>query len=299
MKPEDREQWLQAGRIAAEVREFGRKRIQPGALLADIVQACDDKIREMGGEPAFPSQISRNHIAAHYCPPPGDPTRVEPGDILKLDLGAHVNGFIADNAVSVDLRDGDGSPLMMASKMALENAIAVAGPGVPVSTIGRTIHDAIVAMGLRPVFNLTGHGVARFNIHCAPQIPNYDDGSNVRLKPGQTIAIEPFATDGKGYIAEVGKPEVFQQSRPLKIKDKLPEEIRQFLDAYHRLPFARRDLHRFFTPKESEKVLAFLRKKRLLHEYPPLAEKLGVRISQHEHTLMITEDGAIPTTRID
>ena len=204
------DKFREAGRIAGTVREFGKAMIQPGARLADIVQACDDKIREMGGEPAFPAQLSRNHIAAHYCPAPDDPQLVEDGDILKLDLGAHVDGYVADNAVTVDLRDGNDSPLCMASKMALENVVANVGPGVIVSELGRIVHDTITALGFKPVYNLTGHGVARYQVHCKPQIPNYDDKKSIRLRPGQVIAVEPFASDGKGYIDEVGKAEVFQ-----------------------------------------------------------------------------------------
>ncbi|PIE23744.1 MAG: type II methionyl aminopeptidase [Planctomycetota bacterium] len=294
----DLDKFREAGRIAGTVREFGKGLIQPGVRLAEIVQACDDKIREMGGEPAFPAQISRNHIAAHYCPAPDDPQLVEKGDILKLDLGAHVDGYVADNAVTVDLRDGNDSPLCLASKMALENVIANVGPGVIVSELGRIVYDTITALGFKPVYNLTGHGVARYQVHCKPQIPNYDDKKSIRLKPGQVIAVEPFATDGEGYINEVGKAEVFQLVRPLKKKDKLDSRIEVFLRATNRLPFARRDLHRHFSSTESELVLGTLRKKRLIHEYPPLAEKEGVRISQHEHTIMITESGAEVTTRV-
>lgn len=296
MATPDYDKFRAAGRIAATAREHGRSMIEPGRRLRDIVESVEAKIRELGGEPAFPAQISRNHIAAHYCPPPDDETVVEDGDILKLDCGVHVDGYVADNAVTVDLRDGNDSPLAMASRVALENVIAMVGPGVAISDMGRTIHDTIAAMGFKPVFNLTGHGVARFVIHCKPSIPNYDDKRPDRLRAGQVIACEPFATDGKGYIEEVGKAEVFQQNRPLKKRDKLPEDVENALSNMHRLPFARRDLQRFFSEQESEKVLSLLRGKRLLHEYPPLAEKPGTRISQHEHTIMIMESGAEVTT---
>ena len=288
-----------AGKIAAQAREHAKALIQPGARLRDIVESCEAKIRELGGEPAFPAQISRNHVAAHYCPAPDDETLVEDGDILKLDCGVHVDGYVADNAVTVDLRDGNDSPLSLASKTALENVIAMVGPGVAISEMGRTIQETIQAMGFKPVFNLTGHGVSRYVIHCAPSIPNYDDKRKDTLRPGQVIACEPFATDGRGYIEEVGKAEVFQQCRPLKSRDKLPPKVEAALEDFHRLPFARRDLLRHFDAKECEDVLKLLRKKRLLHEYPPLAEKPGVRISQHEHTIVITESGAEVTTRLD
>ncbi len=298
MKHMDFDRFREAGRIAAEARELGRSLIRPGVLLREVVEACEARIRERGGEPAFPAQISRNHVAAHYCPPPDDETRIETDDILKLDLGVHLEGHIADTALTVDLRDGEDSPLSTASRMALENVLAMIGPGVALREIGRTIHDTIQALGFKPVFNLTGHGVARWQVHCAPQIPNYDDRRSGHLRPGQVVAIEPFASDGKGYIDEVGAPEVFQQSRPLRPRDKLPEELVRFLEDLHRLPFARRDLRRRMSARDAERGLALLKKRRLLVEYPPLAERPGTRISQHEHTILILEDGAEPTTKV-
>lgn len=293
----DYDKFREAGRIAAMAREHAKELISPGRRMRDVVEACENKIFELGGKLAFPAQISKNHVAAHYCPPPDDETLIDAGDILKLDCGVHVDGYVADNAVTVDLRDGPDGALASASRMALENVIAMVGPGVAIRDMGKTIQDTIQAMGLKPVFNLTGHGVARWVIHCAPSIPNYDDQRKGRLKPGQVIACEPFASDGRGYIEEVGEAEVFQQSRPLKQKDKLPANVEEALHGFKRLPFARRDLLRFFEePAEAESTLQLLRKKRLLTEYPPLAEKKGTRISQHEHTIMITENGAEVTT---
>ncbi|MAE76359.1 MAG: type II methionyl aminopeptidase [Planctomycetes bacterium] len=292
----DPDKFRKAGRIAANAREYGRSLIEPGRLLRDIVEAVEARIFELGGKLAFPAQISVNHIAAHYCPPPDDKTTVNASDILKLDCGVHVDGHVADNAVTVDLRDGVDSPLSLASKMALENVIAMVGPGVAVAEIGRTVHDTISAMGFKPVFNLTGHGVSRWVIHCKPSIPNYDDKRSDRLAPGQIIACEPFATDGTGYIEERGTAEVFRQSRTVKPRDKLPQPVINALEELRRLPFARRDLVRFFGPKEADGVLTMLHKRRILEDYPPLAEKPGVRISQHEHTMMILEDGVEVTT---
>ena len=135
-------------------------------------------------------------------------------------------------------------------------------------------------------------------IHCAPQIPNYDDKRQIRLKAGQVIAIEPFATTGKGYIEEVGKSEVFMASRDPKPKDRLPQKLVDALEDFHRLPFSRRDLKRFMSTKEVEQAITTMRKRRLIKDFPPLAEKPGTRISQHEHTVMITESGSEVTTRI-
>ena len=289
----------QSGRISATALAHGRAMIVPGARIEDIQRAVEAKIRELGGQPAFPAQISRNHIAAHYCSPPGDPTTVQPGDIVKLDCGTHVDGYVTDNATTVDLRDGEGSLLCAASRMALENAIAVMGPGVSLTEVGRQVETTIESMGFKPVRNLCGHGVARYTIHCAPSVPNYTDTKAGKLRANMTIACEPFASDGKGMIDVDGAPEVFMLKRDLRPKDNLGAVVERALAQSEGLPFARRDLERWLgTQAAAHDALKLLRRKDLVDEYPPLCERTGVRIAQFEHTIFISETGAEVMTRL-
>jgi methionyl aminopeptidase len=293
MAKPDLEKLRRSGRISAQAREAGRKMIVPGARLEDIAVAVEAIIRELGGKPAFPAQLSKNHIAAHYCSPIGDPTVVQPDDIVKLDLGTQVDGYVTDNAVTVDLRDGPDSLLAAASRMALENAIGVMGPGASIREIGRQIETTIQACGFSPIYNLTGHGVARYVIHCAPSIPNFPDERAGTLKPNQTIACEPFACDGRGYIDVQGAPEVFGIKRAPRPKDNLSKEVLAAVEATEGLPFARRQwLPLLGSAQKVEDALKLLRKKGLLEEYPPLVEKRGVRVAQFEHTIFIHEDRA-------
>jgi methionyl aminopeptidase len=287
-----------SGRISATALQHGRTMIAPGARIEDIQRAVEAKIRELGGSPAFPAQISRNHIAAHYCSPPGDPTTLQANDIVKLDCGTHVDGYVTDNALTVDLRDGDRSLLCAASRMALENAIAVMGPGVSLTEVGRQVETTIESMGFKPVRNLCGHGVARYTIHCAPSVPNYADAKAAKLRPNMTIACEPFASDGRGMIDVDGAAEVFMLKRDIRPKDNLPAVVEKALLQSERLPFARRDLERWLgTLRAGDDALKVLRKKDLVDEYPPLCERPGVRIAQFEHTIFISETGAEVMTR--
>ena len=147
----DLDKLRESGRISATALAHGRAMLKPGMQIAAVQEAVEAKIRELGGEPAFPAQVSRNNIAAHYCSPPGDPTEVQEGDIVKLDCGSHVDGWITDNATTVDLRDGEDSLLCTASKMALENAISLMGPGVSLAEIGRAVETTITQLGFQPV----------------------------------------------------------------------------------------------------------------------------------------------------
>lgn len=298
MKPPDLDKLRLSGRISATAREAGRKMIAPGVRIDEIARAVEQIIFDMGGKPAFPAQLSINHIAAHYCSPPGDPTEIKPGDIVKLDLGTQIDGYVTDNAVTVDLAAGDDSALVAASQTALENAIQLMGPGASLTEIGGRIEDTIKAFGFTPVYNLTGHGVARYVIHCAPSVPNYRDPKAVHLRANQTIACEPFACDGRGFIESKGKAEVFGLRRSLKPKDRVPERLATALAETEGLPFARRSLLRHLEEdRQVEEALRLLKQLKLLVEYPPLVEKTGVRIAQTEHTIFIHDSGAEVLTR--
>ncbi|MEZ6020976.1 MAG: type II methionyl aminopeptidase [Planctomycetota bacterium] len=204
-----------AGKIAARCREWARENIRPGITIRHILETIETKIREEGAEPAFPAQSSRNHVAAHYCSAPDDTQVYEVGDCVKVDIGVHVDGYIADTACTVDLsEDGRWTPLIRASEDALAAAIASVEPGRPVGEVGGAIERAIEAAGFQPIRNLTGHGLARWKVHCAPQIPNYAERGGGRLQAGQVIAIEPFSCNGRGIIHEAGKAEVFMMVGP-------------------------------------------------------------------------------------
>lgn len=294
----DLEKLRLSGRISATTREHCKNMIRVGARVEDIARAAEAMIVEMGGKPAFPAQLSRNNIAAHYCSPPDDATTIQAGDIVKLDLGTQVDGYVTDNAVTIDLGAGDDSALVQASQTALENAIALMGPGASLTEIGGRIEDTIKAFGFNPVFNLTGHGVARYIIHCQPTVPNYRDKGAAKLRAHQTIACEPFACDGSGYIESKGKAEVFGLKRRLKPRDKLAPEVVAALEECEGLPFARRTLlDRLTTMRAVEDALRQLKRVGVLIEYPPLVEKAGVRVSQTEHTIYIHDNGAEVLTR--
>ena len=94
MKGPDLEKLRRSGFISATAREHGKKLIKPGARIEAIAREVEQVIFDMGGKPAFPAQLSRNHIAAHYCSPPDDPTTLGPDDIVKLDLGTQVDGYV-------------------------------------------------------------------------------------------------------------------------------------------------------------------------------------------------------------
>ena len=280
-----------AGRIARDCRLWAAENIKPGVEVRHILETVEDAIRAEGAQPAFPAQSSRNHVAAHYCSAPGDSLLYEEGDCVKVDIGVHIDGYIADTACSVDLStDGRWTPLVQASADALAAAIATVGDGVSVGEVGAAIERTIVSAGYNPVRNLTGHGLARWKVHTPPQIPNQGERGGQRLRTGMVIAIEPFACTGRGYITERGRAEVFMMIKPPSRARGLDRELLKEIESWRGLPIARRYFNRF-DPVVLEETLSKLARQGALMRYPPLVEEADVMVAQTEHSIYLGPDG--------
>jgi methionyl aminopeptidase len=294
MSPDVLAKLKRAGRIAAQAREAGARRIVAGARVREVCVAVEEQIHRLGGSLAFPVQSSRNHVAAHYCPSPEDETAYADGDLAKLDIGVHVDGWVVDTALTVNVGDvEEGRPLVRAAEQALRAAIAALAPGVEVRDLSSAIERTIASFGLRPVRNLCGHGVAQWTVHCPPPIPNVPDTSAARLLLHAVVAIEPFATDGLGLVREEGHAEVFRLPPDEEADETRADVDPALLDAMHAfrgLPFARRQLAAF--PRDIlERGLAALLAEGRLTAYAPLAEKSGRPVAQAEHTVYVGPDG--------
>ena len=290
MDAQDLEKLRKAGRIARDCREWARENIKPGVELRHILETVEDMMAAEGAAPAFPAQTSRNHIAAHYCSSPTDPTVYEVGDCVKVDIGVHVDGWVADNACTVDLsEDGRWQDLISASETALAAAIATIGVGVRTREIGAAVESAIVSRGFEPIRNLTGHGVGRWTVHCAPQIPSYAEGRE-KITDGMIVAIEPFSSTGRGWISERGKSEVFMLVRPPRNAKGVDKDVLKAIQAWRGLPIARRYFNHL--PKDAvESTLSKLARQGSLIRFPPLVEEPGEMTAQTEHTMIVTTEG--------
>jgi methionyl aminopeptidase len=297
LSPSVLETLREAGRVAAAARDLGARLIVPGASLREVCEAAEHEIRRRGAAPAFPAQSSRNHVAAHYCPSPEDQTVYAEGDLAKLDIGVHIDGYVVDTALTVNVGNRpEGRRLVEAAGAALEAAIAAAGPGVRVRRVSAAIEATLRRYELRPMRNLCGHHVGRWTVHCPPPIPNVPEESEDRLAVNAVLAIEPFATDGLGLVAEEGAPEVFRLPPGPRNGSGLEPGILAALEARNGLPFARRDLAGFPRPLVEETLAALLARGRL-SAYAPLVESSGRAVAQAEHTLFVGRDGVEVLTR--
>lgn len=285
--------YREAGRILQSVMKEARAAVDVGVPLMEVAELVEGLIAGHHATPAFPCNISLDRIAAHYTPSPGDMT-VFGEQMVKLDIGVMVDGYIADSATTVDLSGHDR--LAEASSAALDAAIELVKPGVSTAALGKAIQSTIEGYGYRPVANLTGHGLQRYMTHMPPSIPNISTWSSVYLQPGDVIAIEPFATDGVGRITEGHITEIFGFSARRPVRSKAVRELgHQIEERYGGLPFARR----WLTGERLDFSLNQLLKAGVIHKYPVLWEAEGALVSQAEHTVLVLEDGKEVTTRAD
>ena len=285
------EKHREAGEILAQVRAAAADRVGVGASHLEVAECAEDRIRELGGEPAFPVNISIDEEAAHATPTPDDDATFGE-EMVNLDIGVHVDGWLADTAVTVDL---SGNPeLAEASEEALAAAIEVVEPGVETGDIGAEIEAVIDGYGYNPVVNLTGHGLGHWEQHTEPNVPNRAVDQGVELQPGDVVAIEPFATDGGGKVNEGAHEEIYSLEREASVRDRgARQALEQIVEEFKTLPFARR----WLETSRAEMALRRLKQQNVVHGYPVLKEQDGFLVSQKEHTVIVTEDGCEVTTR--
>ncbi len=296
MENDAREKFIQAGKIASDVREFSKTWIKDGMLLVDIAEKLEGLIREKGGQPGFPLNLSINYQAAHYTPSKNDKSIFNAKDVLKVDLGVHVDGYVADTAYTLS-HDPDHKKLIEASKEALRAALEFCKPGEKLSNISAAIEDTIKYYGFKPVANLSGHGVGRYVLHSDPQVPNVRFKSEYKLEEDEIIAIEPFATDGNGAIRDAEECLIFRFKDLRTTRNPEGRKIIDFVQAYGGLPFAQRWVENGLNISEFKIRFAIrdLVMNDIIKPYPVLIEKRGSFVSQHEHTVIIKDDPIITT----
>lgn len=291
---EEYDNCIKAGKIASEVVKYAKSMIKPGMSMLKIAEEIESKIAELKGKPAFPVNLSINEIAAHSTPSYND-VSLSSG-LLKVDIGVHIDGSIADTAFSIDLdKTEENKKLIESAELALKKATEKINLGVQLREIGKSIEDSIKSFGFQPIQNLSGHSIEQYEIHSGVTIPNFDNSQETPIEPG-VYAIEPFSTPGLGSVKE-GKPSgIYHLEREGNVRDSFAREVLEFIaEEYQTLPFCSRWLVKKFG---SRAIIALKRIEEagLLHHYPQLIEKSGKKVAQAEHTILLSKEEKIVTT---
>ena len=284
------EKYRDAGILAAKILQQGAQEIRVGGSYLELIESVELRVQDDGADLAFPLNVSLNEDAAHDTASTGDPRVFSNGDVVKLDLGLQLDGYIADTATTIDL--GNNALLLDASRHALEAAIKKVRPGTTAGELGAAIQFEIESRGYRPVANLTGHGLGQYIIHKPPTIPNVGITGGAVLEEGMVFAIEPFASTGSGHVREKTRMEIYSQIAQKPVRVPSARAVLERVRSRRGLPFARR----WMQDKKMDLAIFGLVKSQVLRGYPVLSDIAGSLVSQHEHTLIVTEGGCIVTT---
>lgn len=292
------EDYIKAGKIAAEVRENVREKNWVDVTLYEICNEVENEITKRGARCAFPVNISLNEIAAHYTAEPNDSKTVSETDLIKIDLGAQINGYIADTAVTL-CYDPQYQNLVNAAEDALKNAMSMIKVGVKASDVGRAIEKTVKQFGCKPIVNLSGHSLDQYTIHAGKSVPNVWSIGSFSFSDKEVYACEPFVTTDKGlgFVRNGKTKNIFALVSRKKTKNDEADSLAEYIwSNFNMLPFALRWLLKDWEESKARELLEVLIKKKVVHAYPILVEANNQRVAQAEHTFIPTESGATITT---
>jgi methionyl aminopeptidase len=289
---------LKAGKIAREVREWVESNVKIGSGYLEICVEVENEIVKRGGEPAFPCGIGVNHITAHYAPQDGEKGVIREDDVIKLDFGVHIDGYIADTAITISYNAGYQS-LLEATQRALQVAIEVSKRDQRIGEISRAIANEASRRGFKPISNLSGHTLERYVVHAGKSIPNLYMPNLPILKRDEIFAIEPFLTLGEasGYVIDAPHETIFSLIARKRTGNKDMDELIEIIwNRRKTLPFTPRWFEQDYKYERLIRLLKELEGRKLVRSYPTLVEASNQPVAQFEHTIALVKDGLLVLT---
>ncbi|MTK63739.1 MAG: type II methionyl aminopeptidase [Methanobacterium sp.] len=296
------EAYEKSGKIVSKVRKMAVDYIEADMKILELVNFVESNIIEMGAKPAFPCNISINEITAHYTAPPGDESIIKDGDLVKIDLGAHVDGYIADSAITVLVGDSDkvlneeekelNLKMIQTAQDALQSAINTIKAGVELGEIGTAIEETITKNGLNTIPSLAGHEVDQYVLHSGISVPNIKEENHHKIEEGDVLAIEPFVTNGSGLLKDVNETNIFKflKDRPMRMVQ-AKKLLHNIVSDYGSLEFCQRWLINENNKNHINMAMRQLINSGAIYAYHVLKEKSNARVAQAEHTVIVEEDG--------
>jgi methionyl aminopeptidase len=267
------------------VLDYAKKLVNPGANILEIAEAIEKKIFEVGAKPAFPVNIGINEVAAHYTPSLDDKTVIKEGDMVKIDIGLHVDGYISDNAFTIFVGKNH-HPMIEVAKKTVDEARKVLRENVKIKEISEVIENTVTSSGFNVIRNLTGHFIDRYVVH-GISIPNVKNDINIPIPKGQAVAIEVFVTNGSGWVKESSEVQIFQfkEDRGSRMREgkKIIEIAKKDFEG---LPFAKRWL-KDIPRMKLELAIRDLIERGCLIDYHVLKEDSNCLVAQWEESFIV------------
>ncbi|TFG29893.1 MAG: type II methionyl aminopeptidase [Promethearchaeota archaeon] len=285
-----------AGNVAKQVKNYIRPKIKVDTAALDLINITEAKIIELGGNMAFPANLSINHIAAHYTSPSRDDgLMIKENDLVKIDIGVHVEGYIVDTAFSVNFnQDKTLENIVQATEVAVDAAKMMAKPKVNTREIGKKIESIIKGFKYNPIKELGGHQTERWIVHGKKALPELGNQKGDIMEEGDVFAVEIFASTGEGSVHLTNNSFIYElnpYSGRVPLRRKASKQILGFVNKnYKTLPFAERWLTNEFRMGVAFGLQELVQQNKLKAHYV-LAENKGAYVAQSEETILITSDG--------
>ncbi|EPE08308.1 methionine aminopeptidase [Ophiostoma piceae UAMH 11346] len=311
----NKEDYLNNYRYAAEthrqVRQWAQKNIKPGQSLTEIANGIEDSVRALVGHQGleegdamvagmgFPTGLNLDHIAAHYSPNAGNKTILQESNVMKVDIGVHMGGYIVDSAFTIAF-DPKYDNLLEAVREATNTGIREAGIDVRLGEIGELIQETMesyeieldgTTYPIKAIRNLNGHTIDQYKIHGGKSVPIVKSNDMTKMEEGEVYAIETFGSTGNGYVRDEGECSHYAKraDAPANVPLRLTS-AKTVLSVINKnfgtLPFCRRYIDRL----GHDKYLLGLNNlvaSNIVEAYPPLVDKKGSYTAQYEHTILL------------
>ena len=301
------EDFRKGAEIHRRVRHKAQSSIKPGMSMIEIADLIEDSVRNYAAADhtlkagiGFPTGLSLNHVAAHYTPNTGDKLVLNKDDIMKVDIGVHVNGRICDSAFTMTFNEeGKYDKIMEAVREATYTGIKEAGIDVRLNDIGEAIQQVMESyemeengkiLPIKCIKNLNGHNIGDYVIHSGKTVPIVANGDMTKMEEGETFAIETFGSTGNGYVLPEGECSHYAMNTGVEHLKAPSERSKQLLqnikDNFGTLPWCRRYLERAGEEKYLFALNQLVRHG-IVEEYPPIVDKRGSYTAQYEHTILL------------
>lgn len=312
LKSEFLNDYRHAAEAHRQTRQWAQKNIKPGQTMIEIAESVEDSVRALVGHQGieegdalkagmgFPLGLSINHCAAHYNPNAGNKMVLQQDDVLKVDIGVHVNGWIVDSAFTMAFNPRY-DPLLEAVKAATNEGVKHAGIDARLGEIGGYIQEVMesyevelngTTYPIKPIRNLNGHTILPYSIHGTKSVPIVKTNDQTKMEEGDVFAIETFGSTGNGYVHDEGECSHYALRTDAPKVDLRLSSAKNLLNVIKKnfgtIPWARRYLDRL----GQEKYLLGLNnlvQNGIVEAYPPLVDKKGSYTAQYEHVSCLSE----------
>ncbi|KAL4782532.1 peptidase M24, structural domain-containing protein [Aspergillus varians] len=316
--------YRKAAEVHRQVRKWTRENVKPGQGLMGIAEDIDDGVRALLGhaglEPGdslkaglgFPTGLSLNNVVAHYTPNPGQKDVIlQSSDVMKVDFGVHINGWIVDSAFTMSF-DPVYDNLLAAVKDATNTGLMNTGIDVRISDVSAAIQEAMESyeveisgktFPVKAVRSLSGHDIKQYRIHGGKSIPFIKNSDQTKMEEGEIFAIETFGSTGRGYthdeVGVYGYGKSYDAPRHVSLPLASARSLYKTINEnFGTIVFCRRYLDRLGLQRYLAGMNSLVQHG-VVDVYQPLVDVKGSYSAQFEHTVLLRESNKEVISRGD